>query len=374
MNNYSRRYAELNAIFQLGKDTHLPESNIEIQFYSFHSDLPDADNETKINNSADVLIAENLSFVYPVFIPTGMSRTDKAILLLHGLNERNWGKYLTWAEYLCKQTGKPVILFPLAFHMNRSPSIWTNPRAMKHVMDLRQIRNGEDRSMSIANVALSERICEKPYRFYSSGRQSMFDLSQLAGEIKQGKHALFGEDTHIDIFAYSIGAFLSQITLMANPHGLFTGSKLFMFCGGSIFSSMFGVSRSIMDKEAFQRLLKYYLNEFEVDTGFNSSVDKGYESFFSMISPERKQPERESFFKKLGNSISGISLGNDKVIPYSGVQKAMGLDCASRQIKLLDFPFSYSHENPFPVDLRNPFSGVDSAFIQIFSQAAGFLA
>lgn len=373
MKNYSRRYAELNAIFQLGKDTRLPESNIEVQFYSFHSDLQLVNNDSKIVNSADVLISENLSFVYPVFIPSGISRTDKAILLLHGLNERNWNKYLSWAEYLCEKTGKPVILFPLAYHMNRSPSIWTNPRAMKPVMDLRQTRNGEDRSMSIANVALSERICEKPYRFYSSGRQSMFDLSQLAGEIKEGKHALFGEDTHLDIFAYSIGAFLSQITLMTNPHGLFTGSKLFMFCGGSIFSSMFGVSRSIMDKVAFQRLLKYYLNEFEADAGFNSSVDKAYESFFSMISPERKQPERESFFRRLGNSISGISLGNDKVIPYSGVQEAMGIDCASKQINLFDFPFSYSHENPFPVDLRINSSDVDGAFIQIFSQAAAFL-
>jgi len=44
----------------------------------------------------------------------------------------------------------------------------------------------------------------------------------------------------------SIGAFLSQVVLMANQKNLFSDSRLFMFCGGSIFRSMFGVSRSIM--------------------------------------------------------------------------------------------------------------------------------
>jgi hypothetical protein len=293
---------------------------------------------------------------------------------MHGLNERNWSKYLTWAEYLCEKTGKPVILFPIAFHMNRSPLTWSNPRALKPLMDFRRKLNGEDRSLSFANVALSERTSEKPIRFYNSGRQSMFDLTQLFSEIKQGLHPLFAENTQIDIFSYSIGAFLSQITVMTNPNNLFSDSKLFMFCGGGIFSSMLGESRSIMDKPAFARLLEYYMTDFETEATERSVHDKGFESFFSMISPERNQTEREGFFKRLGNKVSGISLVKDHVIPYEGVVKALGTECAKKCIKLFDFNFQYTHENPFPVGNIQEMANVDTSFTTVFSNAAQFLA
>jgi hypothetical protein len=372
--NYSQRYHELNALFQLGVDTHLVESDIDIRFYSFKSLPLSAKDKTVIANPVDETINENLAFVYPVFVPHKIKKSDNAILLMHGLNERNWSKYLTWAEYLCEKTGKPVILFPIAFHMNRSPLTWSNPRALKPLMDFRRKLNGEDRSLSFANVALSERISEKPIRFYNSGRQSMFDLTQLFSEIKQGLHPLFAENTQIDIFSYSIGAFLSQITVMTNPNNLFSDSKLFMFCGGGIFSSMLGESRSIMDKPAFARLLEYYMTDFETEATERSVHDKGFESFFSMISPERNQTEREGFFKRLGNKVSGISLAKDHVIPYEGVVKALGTECAKKCIKLFDFNFQYTHENPFPVGNIQEMANVDTSFTTVFSNAAQFLA
>jgi hypothetical protein len=372
--NYSQRYHELNALFQLGVDTHLVESDIDIRFYSFKSLPLSAKDKTVIANPVDETINENLAFVYPVFVPHKIKKSDNAILLMHGLNERNWSKYLTWAEYLCEKTGKPVILFPIAFHMNRSPLTWSNPRALKPLMDFRRKLNGEDRSLSFANVALSERISEKPIRFYNSGRQSMFDLTQLFSEIKQGLHPLFAENTQIDIFSYSIGAFLSQITVMTNPNNLFSDSKLFMFCGGGIFSSMLGESRSIMDKPAFARLLEYYMTDFETEATERSVHDKGFESFFSMISPERNQTEREGFFKRLGNKVSGISLVKDHVIPYEGVVKALGTECAKKCIKLFDFNFQYTHENPFPVGNIQEMANVDTSFTTVFSNAAQFLA
>jgi hypothetical protein len=371
--NYSQRYHELNALFQLGVDTHLVESDIDIRFYSFKSLPLSAKDKTVIANPVDETINENLAFVYPVFVPHKIKKSDNAILLMHGLNERNWSKYLTWAEYLCEKTGKPVILFPIAFHMNRSPLTWSNPRALKPLMDFRRKLNGEDRSLSFANVALSERISEKPIRFYNSGRQSMFDLTQLFSEIKQGLHPLFAENTQIDIFSYSIGARLSQITVMTNPNNLFSDSKLFMFCGGGIFSSMLGESRSIMDKPAFARLLEYYMTDFETEATERSVHDKGFESFFSMISPERNQTEREGFFKRLGNKVSGISLVKDHVIPYEGVVKALGTECAKKCIKLFDFNFQYTHENPFPVGNVQEMANVDTSFTTIFSNAAQFL-
>jgi hypothetical protein len=56
--------------------------------------------------------------------PAG-STSRGLILLLHGLNEKRWDKYLPWARRLVRQTGKSVLLFPIAFHMSRTPAPWS---------------------------------------------------------------------------------------------------------------------------------------------------------------------------------------------------------------------------------------------------------
>ncbi|VBB43657.1 conserved hypothetical protein [uncultured Paludibacter sp.] len=370
--NYSQRFTKLNSVFQLGVSTHLEDSDVDIRFFTFKSSLMSVNNT--VISETDEEINENLSFSYPVFIPAKKRRSDKAILLLHGLNERSWNKYLTWAEYLCVATGKPVILFPIAFHINRSPKSWSNPRALQNILHLRRQRNSNDRSISYANVILSERLSENPFLFYTSGRQSLFDLIQLFEEIKAGKHPFFKENTQLDIFSYSIGAFLAQITLMTDLNHLFSDSKLFMFCGGSIFSKMYGVSRSIMDKNAYENLHRYFIFSFDTDTNLNWNRDKIFDSFYSMISPERDLEKRTSFFHQKSDRIKGILLKQDVVIPYIGVQEALGKDITEANTKLMDFSFSYTHENPFPVGKNIDSQAVNDAFLRVFSQAAAFLA
>ena len=49
---------------------------------------------------------------------------DEAILLPHGLNERNWNKYLTWAH--SDQYGKAG--HPFSIIHRRSPASWSTPR------------------------------------------------------------------------------------------------------------------------------------------------------------------------------------------------------------------------------------------------------
>jgi len=369
---YTQRYKELNAQFKLGVDTHLTDSNIDIRYFSFKSLHEEDPIENLSRDLQDENIGENASFLYPVFMPREAQKADNAILLLHGLNERNWNKYLTWAEYLCTNTGKPVILFPIAFHMNRSPLSWSNPRDLQNILQQRRSQNGEDRSLSLANVALSERITDKPYRFYSSGRQSINDLSALFKQIKEGKQELFNKNTHIDIFAYSIGAFLAEITLMTNPLRLFSDSKLFIFCGGGIFSSMVGQSRSIMDKKAFHQLYDYYLTHFTKSANPDQENDSMFESFNCMISSERNQSKRELFFKRLGSKLKGISLLNDQVMSFHGIPEALGINCARNRFKRLDFSFSYTHENPFPVGALFDSTEVDNGFNKVFSEIADF--
>lgn len=373
--NYQKRYWELSQKFRQGEACHIAETNMDIRLFEFESNRVGREpfGDDAAITTSDCSIRENYSFTYPVFMRSEKKQQEQAILLLHGLNERNWNKYLTWAEYLCHHTGKAVILFPIAFHINRAPLSWSNPRSLAHQLNFRREQYRNDRSISFANVALSNRISEIPERFYLSGRQTWGDLSMLFEQIKTGRHSLFKEATQIDIFAYSIGAFLSQITLMVNDKDLFSDSRLFMFCGGSIFRSMFGISRSIMDSAAFEKLQDYYLHIFGEEPHGKWEQDSAFHAFFSMISKDRMQSERESRFTHLKERIRGVALARDKVIPYHGIEEAFGKKNMERNIRLIDFPFPYTHENPFPLNTQEE-TAVNEAFDTVFSQAAGFLA
>ncbi len=224
-------------------------------------------------NENDKLIPENRSFLYPVFAP-GRSESDKVIFLFHGLNERSWLKYLPWAYNLADHTDSYVVLFPISFHINRSPASWKDPRAMIPLLKDRNSSLGEIDMSSFANIALSNRLTEDPMRFFKSGYQTVEDIIKLASDICDGRHPIIPRTRNINIFAYSIGAFLAEIIMMGNPHNLFSDSRLFIFSGGSVFSNMKGASKLIMDRRAFDRVYNYYLNDFEKTiTGKSPLVD-----------------------------------------------------------------------------------------------------
>ncbi|NBB90561.1 MAG: hypothetical protein GVY23_05055, partial [Spirochaetes bacterium] len=110
-------------------------------------------------------VPENLRFRYPVFVPRraqssaagegARAPSGGAIILLHGLNEKSWLKYLPWALELAEKTGRPVILFPIAFHMNRAPGAWSNPREMIGVSRERRKLFPGVAASSFVNAALS---------------------------------------------------------------------------------------------------------------------------------------------------------------------------------------------------------------------------
>jgi len=370
--NFVKRQKELLQIFRMDKEVALEESNLEIRFVAFESEFPQKKKSPAGESlNSDSLITENSTFHYPVFIHKGSEKAKDVIVLLHGLNERNWDKYLCWAEYLANHTGKAVMLFPIAYHINRSPVKWSDPRSMSLLVSKRQLEVGQDRSLCFANVALSERLSENPERFYTSGRQTVQDLTSLVRQIKNGNHPLLAKGASVDFFAYSIGAFLSEITLMSNPERLFEKSKLFIFCGGSLFRYMFGESRSIMDKLAYKRLLNYYCTEW---LGKKQKKDQMLDAFNTMIMPEMNREKREGFFTSLGNRLSGISLKKDKVMPYEGVEACMGHDAVVKQFTLTDFPFEYTHEAPFPTNAHIDESLLNTSFNDVFSKAALFLS
>lgn len=368
---YNERHTALSNNFTFERELRVKETGVDIRFFDFRSKPKKAGRKIIVYRT-DKKIRENYRFSYPVFLPSKSVKHEKAILLLHGLNERSWNKYLSWAEFMAINTARPVILFPIAYHINRAPLSWSNPRKLLEALNLRRKSFEDDRSISFANLMLSERLSESPDRFYLSGRQTVQDLAQLFETVKNGEHPLFKEGADINIFAYSIGALLAQTSLMVNPKNLFADSRLFMFCGGSIFSSMSGASRSIMDLPAFQKLREYYYNVFSNESGSLWKKDELYAAFQKMIRPDYYKEEREAFFSSAGDRIGGVSLSGDTVIPYQGVLQAMGSDNAVRSIQLQDFPFAYTHENPFPQNEKDT-TALNKAFRDIFSTATSFL-
>lgn len=331
----------------------------------------------------DAEIEENKRFAYPVFTPCGQKQSNKVIILLHGLNERKWDKYLTWGQQLCESTGKAVILFPISFHLNRSNPGWLNLREMNKRLEERSVFTGNrnDNMSTCINNALSERLVEAPERFFLSGFQTANDLVALMRQIRHNRHPFFTPNSTIDTFAYSIGGFLAQVLYIANPNGLFTNSKLFLFCAGSLFKEMNGVSKFIMDKPAFDKIYRYYTVELEARIkapgpfgGFFETNPVGM-AFRSMLARERFANIRDSVINPSNKDLYAIALKDDKVIPAAAIEAALKGDNENSpgNLEILDFNFPYSHEVPFPVKGKEYTEEVDRAFNMVFEKAAGFL-
>jgi hypothetical protein len=373
---YTKTYNNLKSLYNPeNNEIPIPDSKIKIYNTGFRSELP----LNEFMNDKDKLIPENRTFSYPVFSPS-QPDSKKVIFLFHGLNERSWLKYLAWAYNLADLTDSYVVLFPISFHINRSPASWKDPRSMLNLLKDRNSSLGEIDMSSFANIAMSNRLTEDPMRFFKSGYQTVEDIVKLASDIRSGKHAIIPKTRNINIFAYSIGAFLAEIIMMGNPGNIFSESKLFMFCGGSVFSNMKGASKFIMDRRAFDRVYNYFLFDFEATiTGKSPLVDFLCSSqlgmaFRSMIDLGRFKAFRENLLRKLRDQIQTITLSKDTIIPSGGIVSTLGSFSDKYNLKVWDFPFNYSHENPFPL-LDSPlFQKVDYWFERIFSEAALFLA
>jgi len=388
--NISETYNPLIAAFHLGPDPiDMPGMGVDIKKFPFNSsyDFPGpVQPSSKISgltdhSFSDPFISENSSFNYPVFVPSGTSKFGEAIIMLHGLNERNWNKYLPWAQNLANQTQQPVILFPFSFHINRSPQDWYDPRKLNEYLLIRQKQYRDIQASSFMNIALSNRLTEYPERFFLSGYQSVNDLTQLIRTIQTGQHPLFEKGTKTNLFAYSIGVFLAQCMMIANPDNLLDDSKFFFLAGGSLFCHMNGVSKYIMDSKAHERLQNYYVYRMEDEireekgaTPILSLTNVG-QAFRSMILPDRFRQIRENMFKFFNKNLRIVALKNDKVIPAKESAEAFsfGQDKIPDNLSIIDPPYPYIHENPFPVKLKEYKNAIDSVFEMVFGQAAAFL-
>lgn len=336
----------------------------------------------KVVAISDAEIQENRDFQYILMIPKEEKVIDEVIILLHGLNEKDWIKYLPWAEKLVELTGKGVLLFPLAFHINRSAQDWKNTRLMNSVSKER-IKSFQNLSeSSFTNSALSTRLHFAPVRFFLSGLQTYQDITQLISYIRLGNHPYISETAKVNFFGYSAGAFLSAIILMANRNNLFNHSKAVFFCGGAMLSRMHLTSRYIMDNFAYESLLNFYVDDFEKTLSEDSKLKNLFNStryggtyFQSMLSEKDNKFNqiRNERFSQIHHQIKVFSLEQDTIIPSSEINKTLNGNRQDNLITIqeLNFPYAYTHMNPFHFTSKNK-DLVSQTFNTFFEEVADF--
>ncbi len=353
----------------------------QLPFTSRSVKLPSTENERGEGSIPEFAkgsydLFENNVFAYTVFSPKKSSKNADLIMLLHGLNERSFEKYLTWALRLAKKTGKSVVLFPIANHMNRSPKAWCNPREMLPWVRKRLASFKDIKQATFANLALSERLTNRPERFFLSGFQAAKDIENFICDIRAERHPVFAANCQIDFFAYSIGALLIQTMIQGQSASVLQDSRFFFFCGGSVFNRMRGISKFILDSKAYEKLLQFYnrdvdsfarRNEWFAHFFTETHIGRG---FNSMISYEKLRRNSNFSFSDIKDRIMAISLKKDKVIIANEIRQT--IDCP--EVSMLDFPFEYSHENPFPIFNNEKDDAVETAFEDLFSRASVFFA
>jgi hypothetical protein len=369
--NYFFLYQTLKAQFSSGAATHSPgESAFGFHTHEFHSKqsisyLSAATSPFDIECSETDL---NKDFTYPVFHPN-IGASDGCIILLHGLNERTWEKYLPWGYQLANYTGKTVILFPIAYHMNRSPKEWCDPRKMNVYVKERLHTTPGVNGLSVVNVALSDRLTQHPERFLLSGYQAASDLLDLVEDIRNGHHAFIRKDAQIDFFAYSIGSFLSQIMFLAHGNDVLANSKLFIFCGGSAFEDWQGVSRFIMDSRAFEKLQTYYKHDEQYKNNAVKCIIENSalgQAFVDMLSVKNLRKRGNSYMAALKDRIATVVLKNDTVAIADKVKNTL----SGMQVEEWDLNYTYSHITPFPLLTNKLVNQVNEAFDRLMLKAA----
>ncbi|MFO7526917.1 MAG: DUF6051 family protein [Ignavibacteriaceae bacterium] len=330
-------------------------------------------------DESDENIIENLNFKYSIIRNHSNEKSKSVIFLFHGLNERSWHKYLPWAYELALRTGKAIILFPLAFHMNRAPDFWSDPRLMKEVSRERINLLPDVAASSFANSALSTRLQFSPGRFLISGIQTFNDIITLMKIIRNDSHPCISKNAEIDIFGYSIGAFLSEILLMSNPNNYFGSSRMFLFCGGPTLDQMQPVSKAIIDSEAALTLKNYFVDNYEkeflrddVMMEILDSYGEEGNNFKSMLEIKRMESFRDSKLHKLKDRLLAVPLIKDSVMSPKGLVNTFGKH-SNEFVRIEDFPYEYPHENPFPLNEKLK-EAVNFSFNKTFELAGSFLS
>jgi len=301
--------------------------------------------------SSDNQIVENIHFQYPLLRERGSvsssHRHGRVTLLLHGLNERSFGKYLPWAYHLWDKSGSPVLLFPLTFHVNRVLPAW-GQQQMDSFKRRQQIKDNEN--VHRFNAVISERLDAYPERFFWGAIQSYWDLVDLARQIRAGLHTHIAADARLDFVGYSAGGFLALLLLLENHEALFANSRACLFSTCAAIRDLNLSSPFIVDGEAENRLMKFYVRHLERSAGermlhwLEEHGEGRWARAFTGLLPDRGRLNAR--LSELAPRLLGFANPNDRVIPQGAMLNSLQGVLRDTGVRVEELALGV-HENPF---------------------------
>jgi hypothetical protein len=168
--------------------------------------------------------------------------------------------------------------------------------------------------------------------------------------------------------------------MMTNTNGYFSKSRLVSFCGGAVFNKLTPVSKSILDNEAYECLILHLAENIDSHIKQDSKLCEYMENypegknFRCMLNYDTLVKYRENNFKEISERIYAIALKKDMVFPDTEIINALKGTKHNIPIRvdILDYPFNYSHEEPFPAK-ESIKKEVTESFKMTFDLACDFL-
>jgi pimeloyl-ACP methyl ester carboxylesterase len=297
---------------------------------------------------SDADVVENLRFRYPLLRGRGDRRPlDRVLLLLHGLNEHSYTKYMPWAYHLWARTRAGVILFPMTFHINRVLPEWLTQQ--QGSLARRKAIPGNE-NVHRFNAGISERLGTMPERFFWGAMQTFWDLIDLVKQIRAGRHAHVAPDARIDVMGYSAGGFIALALLLEDHEQLFSGSRGVVFASCAALRDTALSSHAIIDLMAEVALSKLYVKYREKlsNPRLRHWIDVHSEGrwlrAFSGLRPDRSALEPR--LREIAPRLLAIANTNDHVIPSGAMLNALTGEARDIDVRVVELALGI-HENPF---------------------------
>jgi hypothetical protein len=310
----------------------------------------DFEGEPTADGLADCDIKENLEFRYPFLRAIEKNAKGKSrhlVVLLHGLNERSFSKYVPWAYQLWRNTGAAVALFPLSFHVNRVHPSWG--RTLDSHLARRKLRPGNE-NVHLFNCVLSERLELRPERFFWGGVQSYRDVVDLVRSIREDKHAYVHPEAQIDFLGYSAGGYLGLGLMLGDEDGMLSQSRCVLFESGASMRSTHLSTRLIMDMACEVSLMKLFVR-FTARmanprlTHWLSEHPEG-RWLRALFGEEKERVSFEARLRAIGPRLLAIANTHDEVIPASAIFNTLTGKHRDTGVRVDELTLGV-HEHPF---------------------------